>query len=50
MDRPRNTKLTMLMQSSKPDTTDRVLRVDYATVRRLYNVPFIDQDKHMTGE
>ena len=26
-----------------------VFRFDYATVRRLYNSPFIDHDKVMTG-
>ena len=26
-----------------------VFRFDYATVRRLYNCPFIDHDKVMTG-
>ena len=42
LDRPKRAKLTIMMQASKPNTTDRVLKVDYATVRRLYNVPFID--------
>jgi hypothetical protein len=50
LDRPRKAKLTIMMQASKPNTTDRVVKVDYATVRRLYNVPFIDHDKPMTSE
>ena len=27
-----------------------VFKFDYATVRRLYNCPFIDHDKVMTGQ
>ena len=34
-----------MMDSPKPGVTDAVLHVDFATVRRLYNCPFIDQDK-----
>lgn len=49
LDRPKRAKLTIMMDSPKPGITDAVLHVDFATVRRLYNCPFIDQDKVLTG-
>ena len=39
-----------MMESKNPNVTDHELTFDYATIRRLYNMPFIDQDKLMTGE
>lgn len=39
-----------MMESNNPNVTDQVLSFDYSTVRRLYNMPFIDHDKHMTRE
>ena len=38
------------MEAQRRDETERVLKTDYAAVRRLYDVPFIDYDKPMTGE
>ena len=38
------------MESKNPNITDNVISFDYSTVRRLYNMPFIDHDKHMTKE
>ena len=51
LDRPKRAKLTIMMDTplTKPGVTDAVLHVDFATVRRLYNCPFIDQDKVLTG-
>ena len=42
LDRPKRSKLTIMMDSPKSGVTDAVLHVDFATVRRLYNCPFID--------
>ena len=50
LDRPKRAKLTIMLESKNPNVTDQVLSFDYSTVRRLYNMPFIDHDKHMTKE
>ena len=49
LDRPKRAKLTIMMDQSRPGIQNSVLHVDFATVRRLYNCPFIDQDKVQTG-
>lgn len=50
LDRPKRAKLTIMLESGNPNISDKVISFDYATVRRLYNMPFIDHDKNMTGE
>ena len=44
-------KLTVNVESKQVgQEMNAVFKFDYATVRRLYNCPFIDHDKVMTGE
>ena len=49
LDKPKRAKLVIMMDSPHTGITDAVLHVDFATVRRLYNCPFIDHDKVQTG-